>query len=178
MAQSSSRKRTTAKSTSPKATGTAQSKANTQKSEEVKAEAKSGRKVSVSTLKNIVPASPAITKAAESKVGSTFGGFMTFMRQQGVVGLAVGIVLGGAVTVVVRSLIDNIVMPPLGYILGSAEGLDGVRLYIGRTGADNAETYINIGSFLNDFINFAIIAVVVYVVVHLLRLDKLDKPKS
>lgn len=104
-------------------------------------------------------------------------GFMNFIRQQGVVGLAVGLVLGGAVTVLVKSFIDNVVMPPLGFILGSADGLKGLTLNMGHTPAGE-EAILYYGAFLNDFINFAVIAVIVYLVVHILGFDKLDKEKD
>lgn len=104
-------------------------------------------------------------------------GFMNFIRQQGVVGLAVGLVLGGAVTVLVKSFIDNVVMPPLGFILGSADGLKGLTLNMGRTPAGE-EAILHYGMFLNDFINFAVIAIIVYLVVHILGFDKLDKKDS
>lgn len=102
---------------------------------------------------------------------------MVFVRTQGVVGLAVGLVLGGAVTVLVKSLIDNVVMPPLGFILGSAEGLKGLQLNMGKT-ASGQEAILYYGTFLNDLINFAVIAVVVYLIVHILGFDKIDKRKD
>ena len=131
-----------------------------------------------SRLKEKLPTPPAIVVAAEKTVGKQVGGFVTFIREQGVVGLAVGLVLGTAVTAAVRSLIDNIVMPPLGYILGSAEGLKGVKVFIGTTGPNDKPTYLMTGQFLNDLINFLIIALVVYLVVHILGFDKLDKKKG
>jgi large conductance mechanosensitive channel len=105
------------------------------------------------------------------------GGFMEFVRTQGVVGLAVGLVLGGAVTIVVKSLVDNVVMPPLGFILGSAEGLKGLQLNIGKTPAGQ-DAILHYGVFLNDLINFVVIAVVIYLIVHILGFDKLDRKKG
>ncbi len=105
------------------------------------------------------------------------GGFMEFIRTQGVVGLAVGLVLGGAVTILVRSLIDNLIMPPLGFILGSAEGLKGLSFSLGVTPGGQA-AILHYGIFLNDLINFAVIAVVIYFVIHILGLDKIDKKKE
>lgn len=111
-----------------------------------------------------------VVQGSKTHVGS----FMDFIRKQGVVGLAVGLVLGGAVTILVKSLIDNIVMPPLGFILGSADGLKGLSFHIGRT-PDGKEAILQYGVFLNDLINFIVIAVVIYLVVHLLGLARLDK---
>jgi len=72
---------------------------------------------------------------------------------------------------------DNVVMPPLGLLLGSAEGIKGLTLEIGRTAAGKP-TMWNYGIFINDFINFIVIALVVYLVVHFLKFDRLDKKKD
>lgn len=104
-------------------------------------------------------------------------GFFTFIRTQGVVGLAVGLVIGGAVSVVVKSLIDNIVMPPLGFVLGSADGLKGLSLNLGRT-IEGKDAVLHYGTFLNDLINFLVIALTIYLVVHMFGFDKLDKKKE
>jgi large conductance mechanosensitive channel len=117
------------------------------------------------------------TSALKNRGSKHVGGFMSFIRTQGVVGLAVGLVLGGAVTIVVKSLIDNVVMPPLGFILGSAEGLKGLELNLGKTSAGQ-DAILHYGVFLNDLINFIVIAVIVYLVVHILGFDRLDKKKD
>jgi large conductance mechanosensitive channel len=103
--------------------------------------------------------------------------FMDYIRSQGVVGLAVGLVLGGAVSLLVKSLIDNVVMPPVGLFLGSAEGLKGLSWVIGKT-ANGKSAVLNYGVFLNDLINFIVIALVVYLIIHLLRVEKFDKKKN
>lgn len=102
--------------------------------------------------------------------------FVDFIRTQGVIGLAIGLVLGGAVSVLVKSLIDNVVMPPLGLLLGSAEGLKGLTLVMGTT-SDGTDAVLQYGVFLNDFINFIVIAAVVYAIVHFFKFDKIDKKK-
>lgn len=104
-------------------------------------------------------------------------GFVNFIREQGVVGLAVGLVLGGAVATLVKSLVDNVVMPPIGLLLGSSDGLKGLSWTMGRT--DGKDVVLHYGVFLNDLLNFAVIALVIYLVVHLLGLDKkFDKKKA
>lgn len=114
-----------------------------------------------------------IIKVSESQLK----GFIDFIRTQGVVGLAIGLVLGGAASVTVKSLVDNVVMPPIGIILGSAEGLKGLAITLGKT-AQGTPAILHYGIFLNDFINFVIIAFVVYLTVRLLKVDKLDKKKE
>lgn len=114
-----------------------------------------------------------IAKAGESQLKS----FLNFIRTQGVVGLAVGLVLGGAVSVLVKSLVDNVVMPPLGLVLGSAQGLKGLSWTMGNTNA-GTPAVLNYGIFLNDFINFIVIALVIYLIISLLRADRIDKKNS
>lgn len=114
-----------------------------------------------------------IAKAGESQLKS----FLNFIRTQGVVGLAVGLVLGGAVSVLVKSLVDNVVMPPLGLVLGSAQGLKGLSWTMGNTNT-GAPAVLNYGVFLNDFINFIVIALVIYLIISLLRADRIDKKNS
>lgn len=57
-------------------------------------------------------------------------GFLEFIRTQGVVGLAVGFILGGAVSDLVKSLIDNIINPLLGILLNQAQGLTSANFII------------------------------------------------
>jgi large conductance mechanosensitive channel len=129
----------------------------------------------VKVIKEVNPAKA--PKAIVMVGGSQLKSFLDFIRTQGVVGLAVGLVLGGAVSVLVKSLVDNVVMPPLGFILGSAEGLKGLAWTMGKTGAGQPAV-LHYGVFLNDFINFLVIAFVVYFIVRLLRFDKIDKKKE
>lgn len=128
-------------------------------------------------------AKPKIVKVAQkvkpvAKVGgSQIKSFLDFIRTQGVVGLAVGLVLGGAVSVLVKSLVDNVVMPPLGLLLGSAEGIKGLTVTLGKTSSGQTAV-LKYGVFLNDFINFLVIAAVIYLIVQLLGFGKLDKKKD
>ena len=127
----------------------------------------------IEKVKKVGIAAPLLVRASETQIK----GFIDFIRTQGVVGLAVGLVLGTAVSVVVKSLVDNIVLPPIGLLLGSADGLKGLAWTVGKTG-DGEPAIIHYGTFLNDFLNFLIIALVVYLIFHLLGLTKLDKQKD
>lgn len=98
-------------------------------------------------------------------------GFLAFIREQGVVGLAVGFILGGAISKLVTSLVTDIINPIIGIFLGVAKGLSGAYLKIGPA-------KIMWGNFVNVLIDFIIIAFVVYYGVHFLKLDKIDKKKE
>jgi large conductance mechanosensitive channel len=95
-------------------------------------------------------------------------GFMDFIREQGVVGLAVGFMLGGAVSKVVSSLVTEIINPMLGLVLGFAGDFKSSYLMVGTA-------KVAWGNFLAAVVDFLIIALVVYYVVKGLGLDKLDK---
>lgn len=127
----------------------------------------------VKVAKKVTVKPEVIAKVGESQLK----GFIDFIRTQGVIGLAVGLVLGGAVGTTVKSLVDNVVMPPIGLLLGSTEGLKGLSLTIGES-ASGVPTILKYGIFLNDLINFVIIAFVIYFLVKLLKVENLDKKKS
>lgn len=98
-------------------------------------------------------------------------GFIKFVREQGVVGLAVGFILGGAVSKVVSAFVEDIVQPILGLLLGSAKGLTSVTLGFGKT-------HLLVGNFISVVIDFLIVAAVVYWLFTWLKLDKLDSKKE
>lgn len=98
-------------------------------------------------------------------------GFLTFIREQGVVGLAIGFILGGAITKVVTSLVEDIINPIIGIIGGGTEGLAEASIKI-------ADAEIKYGQFISVLINFLIIAAVVYYVFKGLGLDRIDKKKE
>jgi large conductance mechanosensitive channel len=98
-------------------------------------------------------------------------GFVNFIREQGVVGLAVGFILGGAISKVVSSLVNDIINPLLGVLLGSTGNLDQVALTVGAN-------KIMLGNFINVVIDFVVVALVVYFGVKILKVDTLDKKKE
>lgn len=98
-------------------------------------------------------------------------GFVDFIREQGVVGLAIGFILGGAVSKVVSSVVNDLINPLLGILLGAAGDLSAAAIHVGST-------QIKYGNFFATLIDFLVIAAVVYFGVKGLKLDKLDKKKS
>lgn len=97
-------------------------------------------------------------------------GFLNFIKEQGVIGLAVGFILGGAVSKVVSSLVTDIINPILGVVLGVAGNLNNSVLKLGKI-------EIMWGNFVSVVIDFLIIAMVVYYGVKILGLNKIDKKK-
>jgi large conductance mechanosensitive channel len=98
-------------------------------------------------------------------------GFLEFIRSQGVAGLAVGFILGGAVAKLVASLVNDIINPILGFFLGAVAGLKDAFFQIG-----NAK--IMWGSFVNTCIDFLVVSLVVYFGVVLLGLNNANNPEK
>lgn len=98
-------------------------------------------------------------------------GFINFIREQGVVGLAVGFILGGAVSKVVAALVTDIINPLLSAALGAAQGLKTASFGIGSA-------RILYGDLISVIIDFIVVALVVYYGVKMIGLEKLDKKKE
>jgi large conductance mechanosensitive channel len=98
-------------------------------------------------------------------------GFLNFVREQGVVGLAVGFILGGAVSKLVAALVNDLINPVLGIALGAMGNLKEACFTIGPA-------RVMWGDFVNTAIDFTVIALVVYFGVKIIGLDKLDKKKA
>lgn len=95
-------------------------------------------------------------------------GFLDFIRERGVAGLAVGFIMGGAVTKTVTSFVDDVLNPMIGLVAGSHLNLSDMTIGV-----------VKIGSFGNNLLNLIIVSAVVYFVLYkALRLDKLEKPKA
>lgn len=103
-------------------------------------------------------------------------GFVGFVREQGVVGLAVGLVLGVAAKSVIDSLVANIFNPMIG-LIGNGGNLDSKYACMRSVGAE-CQNKLAYGAFISDVLSFVIVAAVVYFVIIGLKLDKLDKPKA
>jgi large conductance mechanosensitive channel len=85
------------------------------------------------------------------------GEFKAFLLKTNALALAVGVIIGGALGTVVDSLVNDIIMPPIGLLLG---GVDFSQLAI-NLNADGSAA-IRYGAFINAIIAFAIVAFVVW----------------
>lgn len=111
--------------------------------------------------------------------------FKKFIMRGNVVDLAVGVIVGGAFGAIVKSLVDDLIMPPIGLLLG---GVDFADLFI-NLGPGTYETLseakeagaatINYGIFLNTIITFLIVAFAVFLLVRAVnRLEETRKAEE
>ncbi|MBT8090805.1 MAG: large-conductance mechanosensitive channel protein MscL [Gammaproteobacteria bacterium] len=87
--------------------------------------------------------------------------FKAFAMRGNVVDMAVGIVIGGAFGKIVSSLVSDVIMPPIGMIMG---GVDFSQLAISLGEGEGAAS-INYGMFINTVLDFVIIAFAIFMVI-------------
>lgn len=112
---------------------------------------------------------------------SMFGEFKEFAMRGNVIDLAVGVVIGAAFGKVVTSLVEQVIMPPIGLVTG---GVDFSRLKWVLKPADVsdpahkvAEVAIYYGSFINTVITFLIIALAIFLLVKVInRISRKPEP--
>lgn len=122
------------------------------------------------------------TRIAKSKTavvkdvgGKQARGFIEFVRTQGVIGLAVGLAIGTAAGDTVKKLVEGFVTPIVQLLVGSQKGLESATWTLqvnGRTGD------FKWGAFVSSAITLLATAFVIYLIVHLAKLDRLDKKKE
>ena len=104
--------------------------------------------------------------------------FKEFAVKGNVIDMAVGIVIGGAFGTIVKSLVSDVIMPPIGLALG---GIDFSRLkwVLQAAGADGkGGVSINYGSFINTVITFLIVAWAIFLVIRgINRLKRKEEQK-
>ena len=92
--------------------------------------------------------------------------FKEFISKGNVIDLAVGVVIGGAFGDITKSLVDKVIMPPIGLLLSGVDFSDmKLVLKAANPAAKTAEVAIQYGAFANTVIQFLIIAFVIFILV-------------
>jgi large conductance mechanosensitive channel len=106
--------------------------------------------------------------------------FKEFILKGNVLDLAIGVIIGGAFGKIVSSLVTDVLMPPIGMLLGK---VDFSNLYLNLSGGSFSSladaqkagaATLNYGLFLNNVINFLIIALVIFMIIK--QVNRLQKP--
>jgi large conductance mechanosensitive channel len=109
------------------------------------------------------------------KVPGWLQGFTDFVREQGVVGVAIGFVIGAQIKTLVDQLVASFINPLLGLVLPGKGNLAEKYFQVHWLGKKADFGY---GAFLFQLISFFIVAAIVYILVRKLKLDRLDKKKD
>lgn len=102
-------------------------------------------------------------------------GFIDFIRSQGVIGLAVGLAIGAAAGDTVKKLVEGFINPIVQFIVGSGSTLATSTWTFEAWGREATFAW---GAALSSLITLLATALVIYWIVNIFKLDKLDKKKS
>ena len=145
-------------------------------------ESTKGSKVSAKKLASkSVKAAAKVAALKEKKIVSAaikdthMGGFINFIREQGVVGMAVGLAIGTAAGDTVKKLVTAFIDPLVQLVVGSQQGLQSASFTVEVAGRKGEFLY---GAFVSSLITLIAVAFVVYAIIHFFKLDKLDKKKD
>src|SRR5688572_14448448 len=104
--------------------------------------------------------------------------FKEFAVKGNVVDLAVGIIIGAAFTGIVQSLVNDILMPPLGWVIGNID-FSQLAIDLPARSAEDEPVTINYGKFINALINFVLVAFAVFLLVKQInRLKRKEAPPA
>lgn len=103
--------------------------------------------------------------------------FREFAMRGNVVDMAVGIVIGGAFGKIVTSLVNDVVMPPIGAMLGHVD-FSQIAITLQEKTAERDAVVIRVGSFINTVIDFVIVAFVIFMVIKQMNRMKRDAPAA
>src|SRR5580658_814200 len=93
-----------------------------------------------------------------------FKEFREFIARGNVVDLAVGVIIGAAFGAIVKSLVDQIIMPPIGLLTGGVD-FAALKLVLKPAAGKAAEVAIGYGVFINTIIQFLIVAAAIFLMV-------------
>lgn len=90
--------------------------------------------------------------------------FKDFALKSNFLDMATGIVIGAAVGTVVKSLVADIIMPPIGVMLGGVDFSD-IKITLAEAVGDKEAVAINVGTFINNLITFLIIMAAIFMII-------------
>ena len=104
-----------------------------------------------------------------------FDEFKAFVMRGNVVDLAVGVIIGGALGKIVTSLVNDIFMPIIGMIIGNID-FTSLEIKLGEPVEGTEQAAIRYGAFIQEIVNFLIIALCIFMVIKVI--NKLQKKKE
>ena len=97
----------------------------------------------------------------KKQVSNFWTEFKQFISRGNVIDLAVGVIIGGAFTAIVNSLVNDVVMPIIGVLFGGID-FPGLRYVVTPASGDTPEAAIYYGNFIQNVVNFLLVAFVVF----------------
>jgi large conductance mechanosensitive channel len=103
--------------------------------------------------------------------------FRDFIARGNVVDLAVGVIIGGAFGAIVKSLVDQIIMPPIGLLTGGVD-FAALKWVLKPAAGKVAEVAVGYGPFINTIIQFIIIALAIFLMVKAINTLRREEAKA
>ena len=97
--------------------------------------------------------------------------FKEFAMRGNVVDLAVGIIIGGAFGKIVSSVVNDVLMPPIGALIGGVD-FSNLSLTLKEAAAPNPAVVIKYGVFINTIIDFVIVAFAIFILIRAINTFK------
>ncbi len=91
--------------------------------------------------------------------------FMAFVTKSGAIALAIGVILGGAATKLVTAIVENLLNPILGVLLGGVNLNNALMVPLGKAAADGTVNAIKIGAMLSSVIDFLAVMLVMFLII-------------
>ena len=107
---------------------------------------------------------------------SLFKEFKSFAMRGNVVDMAVGIIIGAAFGKIISSLVSDIIMPPIGVLVGGMD-FSSLSIIIKEATTDHAAVVIKYGMFINIFIDFLIVAFAMFMIIQAMN-RMVKKPEA
>lgn len=109
---------------------------------------------------------------------SELRGFFNFIREQGIVGLAVGLAIGTAAGASVKQIVEGLINPVIGFIIGGIDLTQLKWVAVAPGVGGKGGLVFSWGAVISSLITLVGTAFVIYWLVHVAKLDKLDKKKD
>lgn len=135
------------------------------------------KKEVASKLRNLSPVAQAevVNDVISKQVSKQLNGFTDFLRDQSVIGIGIGLVLGTQLKAVVDSITTGLVLPLTQLVLPNQKSLAEQVVNVHVT--DHRAVAINWGTIVYNLFNFVVVAAIVYAIFKMFKLDRLAKKK-
>lgn len=128
----------------------------------------------IAKMKTVKVSPRELAGAGKSQVAQ----FLDFVREQGVVGLAVGLAIGTAAGASVKQIVDGLISPIIGFIIGGVDLSKLQWVVVGQGANGKGGLIFSWGAVLSSLITLIATALVIYWLIHVAKLDRLDKQKD
>lgn len=103
--------------------------------------------------------------------------FKEFAMKGNVVDMAVGIIIGAEFGKIVNSMVNDVIMPPIGVLIGGVNFTD-LKLVLVDAAEGTAEVALRYGAFIQSVVNFMIVAFAIFMMIKAMNSLRKDKPAA